>query len=230
MDIIRLKSVVKKYGDNDNIQTVLNNIDLNIEKGSMTSIMGPSGSGKSSLLNIIGLLDGNYSGEYFLEGEEVSNMSNDRTAKIRNEKIGFVFQDFNLIKELTAKENVKMNLLFSNMHKKGKDKISKKDMQLKSEKLLKKVGLEEHMDKTPGQLSGGQKQRVAIARAMVNEPEIILADEPTGALDSRTGQEIMEILKELNKSGKTIIIVTHDVRVSKQCSSRIEIRDGEIVK
>ena len=207
MSIIELKNINKSYGENENKQKILNNVNLRISKGSMVSIMGPSGSGKTSLLNILGLLDGRYDGEYYIDGELVDNKKDEELAKIRNNKIGFVFQDFHLISELTVIDNVKMQMNFSNIHRKRRDKISKKDMDEKSREVLAKVGLEDHMYKKPGQLSGGQKQRVAIARALVGNPEIILADEPTGALDSKTGMEIMNLLKSLNDMGKTILLL-----------------------
>ena len=228
MEIIKLKKICKKYGSDDNVQTVLKDVDLVIKKGTMTSIMGPSGSGKSSLLNIIGLLDSDFDGEYFLDDFEVSKLAENQLAELRNKKIGFVFQDFNLIKELSALDNVKMSLLLSNIHNKH-DKTSKKEIEDRSVAVLKQVGLENHMKKKPGQLSGGQKQRVAIARALVGNPDMILADEPTGALDSATGVEIMNCLKDLNESGKTIIIVTHDINIANQCENNIVILDGKIM-
>ena len=206
----------------------LKNISINIEKGEMVAIMGPSGSGKSTMLNVLGLLDNNYSGEYMLDGIEASKLSNNELAMARNEKIGFVFQNFNLIKELSAKENVKMSLIFSNIYKKGKEKISKKVMDKSSSDILENVGLKNHENKKPGQLSGGQQQRVAIARALVNNPEIILADEPTGALDSKIGEEIMKVFLKLNNQGKTVIIVTHDERVAQMCGRTIHIKDGVV--
>ena len=228
MEIIKLKKICKKYGSDDNVQTVLKDVDLVIKKGTMTSIMGPSGSGKSSLLNIIGLLDSDFDGEYFLDDFEVSKLAENQLAELRNKKIGFVFQDFNLIKELSALDNVKMSLLLSNIHNKH-DKTSKKEIEDRSVAVLKQVGLEKKKKKKPGQLSGGQKQRVAIARALVGNPDMILADEPTGALDSATGVEIMNCLKDLNESGKTIIIVTHDINIANQCENNIVILDGKIM-
>ena len=182
MNIIELKNINKFFGEKESRQQILKNISINIEKGEMVAIMGPSGSGKSTMLNVLGLLDNNYSGEYMLDGIEASKLSNNELAMARNEKIGFVFQNFNLIKELSAKENVKMSLIFSNIYKKGKEKISKKVMDKSSSDILENVGLKNHENKKPGQLSGGQQQRVAIARALVNNPEIILADEPTGSV------------------------------------------------
>lgn len=228
MNIIELKNINKFFGEKESRQQILKDISINIEKGEMVAIMGPSGSGKSTMLNVLGLLDNNYSGEYMLDGIEASKLSNNELAMARNEKIGFVFQNFNLIKELSAKENVKMSLIFSNIYKKGKEKISKKVMDKSSSDILEKVGLKNHENKKPGQLSGGQQQRVAIARALVNNPEIILADEPTGALDSKIGEEIMKVFLKLNNQGKTVIIVTHDERVAQMCGRTIHIKDGVV--
>ena len=228
MNIIELKNINKFFGEKESRQQILKNISINIEKGEMVAIMGPSGSGKSTMLNVLGLLDNNYSGEYMLDGIEASKLSNNELAMARNEKIGFVFQNFNLIKELSAKENVKMSLIFSNIYKKGKEKISKKVMDKSSSDILENVGLKNHENKKPGQLSGGQQQRVAIARALVNNPEIILADEPTGALDSKIGEEIMKVFLKLNNHGKTVIIVTHDERVAQMCGRTIHIKDGVV--
>lgn len=228
MNIIELKNINKFFGEKESRQQILKNISINIEKGEMVAIMGPSGSGKSTMLNVLGLLDNNYSGEYMLDGIEASKLSNNELAIARNEKIGFVFQNFNLIKELSAKENVKMSLIFSNIYKKGKEKISKKVMDKSSSDILENVGLKNHENKKPGQLSGGQQQRVAIARALVNNPEIILADEPTGALDSKIGEEIMKVFLKLNNQGKTVIIVTHDERVAQMCGRTIHIKDGVV--
>lgn len=228
MNIIELKNINKFFGEKESRQQILKNISINIEKGEMVAIMGPSGSGKSTMLNVLGLLDNNYSGEYMLDGIEASKLSNNELAMARNEKIGFVFQNFNLIKELSAKENVKMSLIFSNIYKKGKEKISKKVMDKSSSDILEKVGLKNHENKKPGQLSGGQQQRVAIARALVNNPEIILAGEPTGALDSKIGEEIMKVFLKLNNQGKTVIIVTHDERVAQMCGRTIHIKDGVV--
>ena len=228
MNIIELKNINKFFGEKESRQQILKNISINIEKGEMVAIMGPAGSGKSTMLNVLGLLDNNYSGEYMLDGIEASKLSNNELAMARNEKIGFVFQNFNLIKELSAKENVKMSLIFSNIYKKGKEKISKKVMDKSSSDILENVGLKNHENKKPGQLSGGQQQRVAIARALVNNPEIILADEPTGALDSKIGEEIMKVFLKLNNQGKTVIIVTHDERVAQMCGRTIHIKDGVV--
>lgn len=226
MEIIRLKGINKYFRIGENEQQVLNNVSITVNKGEMIAVMGASGSGKSTLLNLLGLLDGKYNGEYILEDMRVSELTNKEIAKIRNKKIGFVFQNFNLIKELSALENVKMSLIFSNIYK--KKKMSKKEMNAKARKVLEMVELREHINKKPGQLSGGQQQRVAIARALVNDPEIILADEPTGALDSKTGGEIMKEFLQLNNIGKTVIIVTHDKKIADLCQRTIYINDGAI--
>lgn len=228
MEIIKLENVNKQFGDKNNLQNILNNISITVNKGEMISIMGPSGSGKTTLMNIMGLLDKKTSGKYWLDGEEVSNLKDSQISKIRNRKIGFVFQNFNLIKKLTAIENVKMNLMISNIHNK-KEKIKQKEMNLKCNRVLEDMGLKEHINKKPGQLSGGQQQRVAIARALVNNPDIILADEPTGALDSKTGEEVMECFLKLKEQGKTIIIVTHDEKVGSMCQRIIRLKDGNII-
>lgn len=182
MKIIKLDNINKFFGSKENKQQILRGISLDIEKGELIAIMGPSGSGKSTMLNVLGLLDGNYSGEYILDDMKVSSLKNNELAEIRNKKIGFVFQNFNLIKELSAQENVKMSLDFSNIYKNRKEKIGRKDMNKKAKEALELVGLKSHVNKKPNQLSGGQQQRVAIARALINNPDILLADEPTGSV------------------------------------------------
>lgn len=229
MSVIKLDRINKYYGNDECSQQVLDNVSLQIEEGEMVSIMGPSGSGKSTLLNILGLLDNQSDGEYYLDDISTLNLSEKELAFLRNSKIGFVFQSFNLIKELTALENVQMSLIFSNMYRKNNDKFKKNEIRNKSMELLELVGLKEHKGKKPSQLSGGQQQRVAIARALVNEPKIILADEPTGALDQKNSKEIMNILLELNKKGKTIIIVTHDSNVASLCQRHFSMTDGKII-
>lgn len=205
---------------------VLNNISLNVGAGEIVSVMGPSGSGKSTLLYIIGLMDRGFSGEYLLSGHDVSKMDENEIAILRNRMIGFVFQNFNLIGEMTALENVMLSLDIFNLALKHKDKISKRDIKMRSRKALVDLGLEEHMYKKPGQLSGGQQQRVSIARCLVKNPDIILADEPTGALDQKNGKEIMRFLCQLKCEGKTVIVVTHDKSVSELCDRQINILDG----
>lgn len=229
MSLIKMNGISKYYGTNECSQNVLSEITFSIEKGEMVSIMGPSGSGKSTLLNILGLLDCQSEGEYCLDEIPIKEMKEKELASLRNQKIGFVFQSFNLIKELSALENVQMSLIFSNIYKSHSEKMKRIDIRNRSMELLEMVGLKDHINKKPYQLSGGQQQRVAIARALVNEPMLILADEPTGALDHKNSEEIMKLLIELNKKGKTIIIVTHDPRVAEKCKRHISMIDGKII-
>lgn len=228
MNIIELKNVNKYYGEEESRQHVLKNISLTVKEGEMVAIIGPSGSGKSTLLNILGLLDRQTSGEYFIEEKNSAELNEKERACFRNENIGFVFQSFNLLHELSALDNVKLNIQLGNLYK--KKKVSNQMAQKQSKEMLMEMGLENHVDKYPAQLSGGQQQRVAIARAIVNNPAVILADEPTGALDTKTTREIMQVLKGLNIKGNTVIIVTHNMEVASQCDRMIEIRDGEIVR
>ena len=226
MKVIELKNINKYYGENENRQHVLKNISFSVEEGEMVAIIGPSGSGKSTLLHILGLLARQTTGNYIMCGEEVDQTPEKERAYLRNENLGFVFQSFNLIEELTARDNVKLNIQIANLHK--KKKIKKQEAIIQSEEILKKMGLENHTKKYPSQLSGGQQQRVAIARAIVNNPSIILADEPTGALDTKTSQEIMGVLKNLNEKGTTVIMVTHNLELANQCDRIIKIIDGEL--
>ena len=210
MSFIEIKNLKKIYNANKSIEVeALKSINLIIEKGDFCSIVGVSGSGKSTLLYILGCIDKQTEGTYLLEGKNVSKMSENELAQIRNKKIGFVLQDFGLIEEETVIENVRVPILFC------KDKNLIRNFRNKAEKLLKDLGIENLKDKKVNLLSGGQRQRVAIARALINDPELILADEPTGSLDTNTAQNIMNIFKELNKSGKTIIIVTHNMELAK---------------
>lgn len=204
-------------------QAVLDGVNLTIKEGEMAALMGTSGSGKTTLLNIIGLLDQAEEGEYFLNDRDVAKSSAKEKAQIRSHEIGFVFQNFHLIPELSAFENVKMAMDIYNLH--TKKKISKRERADRCREMLEKVGLKNELRKKPSQLSGGQKQRVAIARALVNRPRIILADEPTGALDQGTSGEIMELLRELNQEGHTILIVTHDEEVAGKCGRIINMQD-----
>lgn len=226
MNQIEIKNINKYFGEEDVRQHVLKDISLQIQKGEMVAVMGPSGSGKSTLLNILGILDRPTSGEYYFEEKDINLLKEKERACYRNKNIGFVFQSFHLINELTALENVKINIQFYNLH--NKEKVNHKAAGQRSEEVLTMLGLKDHIHKYPSQLSGGQQQRVAIARAMVNRPAFILADEPTGALDSGTTKEILHIFKELNQKGNTIIIVTHNQEVTNYCNRVIEIEDGKI--
>lgn len=218
--LIDLKNVNKSYRNGDQELQVLKDIHLAVEEGEFVAIMGPSGSGKSTLMNIIGLLDRPTSGEYYLEGEEVAKLGEKKLAKVRNQQIGFVFQQLFLLSKLNALQNVELPLIYAG--------ISQSKRKALAEQYLKKVELEARMHHLPSELSGGQKQRVAIARALVNHPSIILADEPTGALDTKTGEQIMELLTELNREGKTIIMVTHEPEIAAFAKRQIVIRDGVI--
>ena len=199
----------------------LKNINIEIENGSLNAIIGKSGSGKSTLLHIIGCLDRFTSGEYLLDENDINGLTNNQIADIRNKKIGFVLQEFGLILNKTCYDNIAVPLMFNK-------NISYRDIENRVRPALARVGLSEKADRKAGELSGGQKQRIAIARAIVNDPEIILADEPTGALDSKTSNEIINLLFEFNKQGKTVIIVTHDNELASKCSNVIEIKDGKI--
>ncbi len=218
--LIELKGINKTYKNGDQELRVLKDIDLEVEKGEFVAIMGPSGSGKSTLMNVIGLLDRPTSGEYFLEGQEVGNLSEKKLARVRNEQIGFVFQQFFLLSKLNAFQNVELPLIYAGVHPAKRKEIA--------EQYLEKVELGSRMHHLPSELSGGQKQRVAIARALVNQPAIVLADEPTGALDTKTGEQIMDLLTKLNQEGKTIIMVTHEPEIAAFANRRIVIRDGVI--
>lgn len=201
---------------------VLHGIDLTIEDGESVAIMGPSGSGKSTLMNVIGLLDTPSSGEFFFNDEDISKASEARLTKLRNQHIGFVFQHFHLLPRFSALKNVETPLIYAG--------VSKRERIRRAKEMLEKVGLGDRIDHLPNQLSGGQKQRVALARALVNQPEVILADEPTGALDSKTSGQIMELLVQLNKEGKTVIIVTHEEEIAKYMKRIVVLRDGVIVE
>lgn len=218
--LIELKGINKTYKNGDQELRVLKDINLEVEEGEFVAIMGPSGSGKSTLMNVIGLLDRPTSGEYFLEGQEVGNLSEKKLARVRNEQIGFVFQQFFLLSKLNAFQNVELPLIYAGVHPAKRKEIA--------EQYLEKVELGSRMHHLPSELSGGQKQRVAIARALVNRPAIVLADEPTGALDTKTGEQIMDLLTKLNQEGKTIIMVTHEPEIAAFANRRIVIRDGVI--
>lgn len=220
MEILNMKNIVKTYQMGDEDQTVLKNIDFVINKGEFVSILGPSGSGKSTLMNIIGCLDVPTSGEYILNENEVDDLDESELAQIRNREIGFIFQQFQLLPRLTALENVELPLIYAG--------VPDKDRKQKATDMLRRVGLSDKLKNKPNQLSGGQQQRVAIARAMVNEPTILLADEPTGALDQKTGQQIMELFAQLHSEGKTIIMITHDEKIAAHGSRKVKILDGEL--
>ena len=220
--LIKLTNINKSYRNGDQELRVLKDIDLEVEEGEFLAIMGPSGSGKSTLMNIIGLLDRSSSGNYWLEGEEASQLSEKKLASVRNDQIGFVFQQFFLLSKLNALQNVELPLIYAGVPSAKRKKLAKQ--------YLEKVELAERMTHLPSELSGGQKQRVAIARALVNTPAIILADEPTGALDTKTGQQIMELLIELNNEGKTIIMVTHEPEIAAYAKRTIVLRDGIITE
>ena len=221
--LIKLSNVNKIFQlDEELTFQALKNINLEIKKGEFVAIIGPSGSGKSTLMNILGLLDHPTSGSYYLEGSDVARLKDDHRAKLRNQKIGFVFQSFNLLARTKACENVALPLIYSGVAKEVREKQAKKS--------LDSVGLSDKYDSKPSQLSGGQQQRVAIARALVTNPEIIFADEPTGNLDSKSGVEILSILKRLNSEGKTIILITHDKNIAGNAQRIIRIKDGEIEK
>jgi putative ABC transport system ATP-binding protein len=214
-----VKTYVMGSGESANIVHALDCVSLAIEAGEMVAIRGPSGSGKSTLMNILGCLDRPTSGRYVLAGDDVSRMSGNALANIRNKRIGFVFQTFNLLPRINALENVELPLLYG-----GASNAKKKAMEA-----LEIVSLGDRAHHKPNQLSGGQRQRVSIARAIVTDPSIVLADEPTGALDQRTGEEILELFTQLNKQGRTIIVVTHDLKVAGYCRREIYMRDGKIV-
>jgi putative ABC transport system ATP-binding protein len=219
--IIRLEHISKLYGIGEIEVKALNNVNLVIEKGEYCSIMGPSGSGKSTAMNIIGCLDRPSNGDYYLDNLNVAQMSDTELAHIRNKKLGFVFQQFHLLNQLTALENVMLPMVYAGV-KAGERKE-------RATAALIKVGLEQRLNNKPTQLSGGQQQRVAIARAIVNNPVVLLADEPTGALDSHTTQEVLDLFHELNSSGITVVIVTHESEVARQTKRIVWFRDGEVV-
>ena len=218
--IINVKDIKKSYTVGTQEVNALRGINLSVEKGEFISIMGPSGSGKTTLMNIIGCLDTPSSGEYELNGSIVSKLEDDELARIRNKEIGFVFQSFNLLAKNSVLENVMLPLKYAGFNKSEAVK--------KSNEVIDKVGLTDRLAHTPAELSGGQQQRVAIARALVNKPSIIFADEPTGNLDSKTGKEVMTIFKELNASGQTIILITHEESIANQSNRIITIKDGLI--
>ncbi|MDO4690481.1 MAG: ABC transporter ATP-binding protein [Fusobacterium sp.] len=219
--MIKVEKINKTYINGNTELRVLKDVSFNVEEGEFLAIMGSSGSGKSTMMNILGCLDSEYKGKYFLDGIDISKMSQDELSEIRNKKIGFIFQSFNLLPKLNAVENVELPLIYSG--------VKKSERFERAMKLLELVGLKDRADHKPNELSGGQRQRVAIARALINEPSIILADEPTGNLDSKSEEEIIKILKNLNEMGKTIIIVTHEPSIGESANRKIIFKDGEII-
>ena len=218
--LVEIKDVCKIYNPGENEVRALDHVSLTIDEQEFVAIIGHSGSGKSTLMNMLGCLDVPTSGEYWLHGQDVSALSDDELSDIRNREIGFIFQGFNLIPNLTALENVELPLIYRGVSKSVREELSVE--------ALKKVGLEHRMDHKPSEMSGGQQQRVAIARAIAQAPPVILADEPTGNLDSNSTKEIMDILKGLHKEGRTVILITHDNEIAAQAKRVIKIRDGKI--
>jgi len=222
-EIIKLKDVSKYYYMGDDVVKAVDNVNLNINKGDFVAILGQSGSGKSTAMNLIGSLDVPTKGSIYLDGEDISWLTESDLSQIRGQKIGFIFQQFNLIPNLTVKENIILPMDFLGIPKSEREEIA--------EELLEKVNLLDRMNFYPSQISGGQQQRVAIARALANDPEVILADEPTGNLDTKTGKRVMNFLQDLNKEGKTIIMVTHDSDLAKEYANIIcWLKDGKIIK
>ncbi len=219
-EILTMKNIVKEYVMGDEISRVLKGIDLTVEEGEFLAVLGPSGSGKSTLMNIIGCLDVPTSGEYILSGRKIADQDEKSLAHIRSEEIGFIFQSFHLLQRQTALENVELPMIYAN--------VKEKERKQRAMEVLEKVGLKDKMDHYPNQMSGGQQQRVAIARSIVNNPTILLADEPTGALDQKTGAQVMELFHELNDEGRCIIMITHDVHIAQHAKRIVRILDGNI--
>ena len=219
--IISMKDLGKIYKNGSIEVEALKNVDFNVSEGEFVSIMGPSGSGKSTLMNIIGCLDRASSGKYFLDGEDISTLDDKARAIIRNKKIGFVFQSFNLLPKMTALQNVELPMIYA--------KVPATVRKQKAIEALKRVDLFDRMNHKPNEMSGGQKQRVAIARSLVNDPKIILADEPTGNLDTKSGEEIMQLFQELNEEGVTIVIVTHEPDIAEHTHRKVTFRDGRLI-
>lgn len=220
MQMLKLEHIEKAYQQGKNTVPVLHDITFHVAHGEFVAIMGPSGSGKSTLMNLIGLLDTPTSGSYFFDGTEVSRCSENMLSQIRNEKIGFVFQNFNLLPRQSALENAALPLLYAGV----KPKVQRE----RAREALEKVGLADRVSFLPTQLSGGQKQRVAIARAMINHPKLLLADEPTGALDTASGEQVMELFHELHKTGVTIVMITHELEIAQHAERILTIRDGRL--
>lgn len=218
--ILTMSQITKTYIMGEEEQVVLNNINLEVNKGDFVAVLGPSGSGKSTLMNIIGCLDSPTSGDYILSNQKVDELDESSLAVIRNKEVGFIFQQFQLLPRLSAIQNVELPLVYA--------RVPEKERKRRASEMLERVGLGDKLQNRPNQLSGGQQQRVAIARAMVTEPTILLADEPTGALDQKTGQQIMELFHELHEEGRTIIMITHDVEIAKHASRIVRILDGKL--
>jgi len=221
-EIIELENVCRYYKIGHSVVKAAQNVDLKIKRGDFVAIVGPSGSGKSTLMNLVGALDLATKGNIFLDDENIEHLEESELAQIRGERIGFIFQTFNLIPTLTALENVTLPMFFQN--------VPRVEREERARKLLAQLGLKERANHLPSELSGGEMQRVAIARALANDPEVVLADEPTGNLDTKTGAKVLDILKELNKQGKTIIVVTHDIEMAKKANRIIRLKDGKIEK
>ncbi|HFG1916859.1 TPA: ABC transporter ATP-binding protein [Vibrio cholerae] len=219
--LVELQQICKHYTSGQNVVKALDGVDLTIRHGEFLAILGPSGSGKSTLMNVLGCLDKPTAGRYQLDGHPVDSLSTQQLAAIRNQKIGFVFQSFNLLEYASALDNVALPLVYAG--------VKAKDRRRRATELLTRVGLADRLDHKPNQLSGGQKQRVAIARALINQPQILLADEPTGALDSKSGAEIEALFNELHREGRTIIVVTHDNELAKRTKRIVTIRDGQVI-
>jgi putative ABC transport system ATP-binding protein len=220
--MIKITNLKKAYKTKTQMLEVLKGIDIHVKAGELVSIMGPSGSGKSTLLNVLGILDDYDSGDYVLSGREIKNLSQTKAAKYRNDLLGVVFQSFNLLPFKNAMENVALPLYYKGIKRAERNKIALE--------YLEKVGLADRWDHLPSELSGGQNQRVAIARALISKPKVILADEPTGALDSNTSDDIINLFKDINKEGISIVIVTHDIEVAEKCDRIINLRDGLVEK
>ena len=220
-EVIRLVDIVKSYIMGDSVVHALDHVNVQIGEGEFTSIMGPSGSGKSTMMNILGCLDRPTSGHYFLRGRDIAGYNDDELAHTRNAEIGFVFQNFNLLPKLTAQVNVALPLVYAG--------INEEERMVRAARALESVGLGNRLDHKPNEMSGGQRQRVAIARALVNNPAIIMADEPTGNLDTKSSYEIMDIFKAMNDEGKTIVMVTHEPDIAQQTKRILVMRDGRLV-
>lgn len=219
--LIELKDIMKTYVMGDNIVHALNHVDVTIDYGEFTAIMGASGSGKSTMMNILGCLDRPTSGEYYLDGKEIAGYNDDELAHTRNAKIGFVFQNFNLLSKLTAQANVALPLIYAG--------VGEEERMERAKRALEAVGLGDRLEHKPMEMSGGQRQRVAIARALINNPPVIMADEPTGNLDTKSSYEIMDIFKKMNEQGKTVIMVTHEPDIAAYCKRVLVMRDGKLV-